>query len=256
MDEEDVYRLLDKRIKIERTERDADDKKTYDEVFDKNTLLALGKLISRGVIATLDFPIATGKEGNVYRATGEDETLLAVKIYRTSTSTYKNLMKYITGDPRFRSIPKDRRGIIALWAQKEYKNLKRMEKAEIPGPKPLKLLSNVLVMAYIGCGERPAPMIKDYQLKSPGESFESLLDIMRRLHTEAELVHGDLSEYNILVNEDKCYLIDVGQSVVLEHPLARELLIRDVGNMARYFGKLGIQCNENDMMDCITGGET
>ena len=256
MDEEDVYSLLDKRIKIERTERDADDKKTYDEVFDRNTLLALGKLISRGVIATLDFPIATGKEGNVYRATGEDEELLAVKIYRTSTATYKNLMKYITGDPRFRSIPKDRRGIISLWAQKEYKNLLRMEKAEIPGPKPVKLLGNVLVMAYIGCGERPAPMIKDCQLADPKEIFQTLLDIMRRLYSEVQLVHGDLSEYNILVDEGRCYLIDVGQSVVLEHPLARELLVRDIGNMARYFGKLGVECDEKDMLEFITEEET
>ncbi len=256
MKEEDVYRLLDKRIKIERTERDANDRKTYDEVFDKNTLLSLGKLISNGVFVTLDFPIATGKEGNVYRATGENSELLAVKIYRTSTSTYKNLMKYITGDPRFRNIPRDRRGIIFLWAQKEYKNLMRMEKAKIPAPKAVKLLSNVLVMTYIGRGEQPAPMIKDYCLDEPQESFQAVLDIMKKLHSMAKLVHGDLSEYNILVDDDKCYLIDVGQSVVLEHPLARELLVRDVGNVARYFKKLGGKCDEKDMFEYITEGET
>lgn len=256
MKEEDVYRLLDKRIKIERTERDADDRKTHDQVFDRITLFTLGKLISDGVIKSLDFPIATGKEGNVYRATGKNSELLAVKIYRTSTSTYKNLMKYIAGDPRFRNIPGDRRGIILLWAQKEFKNLMRMEKAKIPAPKAVKLLSNVLVMTYIGRGERPAPMIKDHSLGEPEENFQALLDIIKKLYSKAKLVHGDLSEYNILVDDDKCYLIDVGQSVVLEHPLARELLVRDVGNMVRYFKKLGVKCNEKDMFDCITEGET
>jgi RIO kinase 1 len=256
LDEEEVYSVLDKRIKLERTERDADDKKTYDEVFDKNTLLSLGKLISKGVITTLDFPIATGKEGNVYRATGENQDLLAVKIYRTSTSTYKNLMKYITGDPRFRNIPKDRRGIISLWAQKEYKNLKRMEAAEIPAPRPVKLLSNILVMTYIGCGEQPAPMIKDCSLERPQESFEFLYNAMKKLFSKAQLVHGDLSEYNILVEGDDCFLIDVGQSVVLEHPLARELLQRDVDNLARYFRKLGVSCSEKDMLKCITEGDS
>jgi RIO kinase 1 len=254
--EEDVYRLLDKRIKIERTERDADDRKTHDQVFDRITLFTLGKLVSDGVIKSLDFPIATGKEGNVYRATGENSEFLAVKIYRTSTSTYKNLMKYIAGDPRFRNIPRDRRGIILLWAQKEYKNLMRMEKAKIPAPKALKLLSNVLVMSYIGRGEQPAPMIKDHSLDDPQESFQALLDIMKKLHSKAKLVHGDLSEYNILVDDDKCYLIDVGQSVVLEHPLAMELLVRDVGNMARYFKKLGVTCSEKDMLEYIMEGET
>lgn len=256
MDEEEIYSVLDKRIKLERTERDADDKKTYDEVFDKNTLLLLGNLISKGVIATLDFPIATGKEGNVYRATGENEELLAVKIYRTSTSTYKNLMKYIIGDPRFRNIPKDKRGIIFLWAQKEFKNLKRMESAEIPAPRPVKLLSNILVMTYIGCAEQPAPMIKDCSLENPQRSFEILYDAMKRLYSKARLVHGDLSEYNILVDGGDCFLIDVGQSVVLEHPLARELLNRDLGNMVRYFRKLGVQCSEKEMLEFITEGDS
>ena len=117
MKEEEIYRILKDKIQtLPRKDKSDEDRKTYDEVFDRNTLLAIYKLITSKVIETLDYPISTGKEGNVFCATGEDGVLYAVKIYRVSTSTYKNLTKYITGDPRFRNVPRDRRGIIYTWA--------------------------------------------------------------------------------------------------------------------------------------------
>ncbi len=256
MKEEEMYRILEGKIwTSERREKSSEDRKTYDEVFDKSTLLILYKMITKGVITTLDYPISTGKEGNVFRATGEKGEPYAVKIYRTSTSTYKNLTKYITGDPRFRNIPKDKRGIIFLWAQKEYKNLFRMHDAAIRSPRPVKLIKNVLVMEYIGDEERPAPMLKDTTLSDPQKSFESIKKTTRKLFQKAQLVHGDLSEYNILVEKDECYLIDVGQSVVLEHPLASDLLIRDATNISRYFRKLGVKIEENEFLDYVRGAQ-
>ena len=125
MKEEEMLRILeDKLCTFKRRDKDTDDKKTYDEVFDRNTLLLLYKLVTRGILDSMDYPISTGKEGNIFKATGCDGEMLAVKIYRTSTSTYKHLTKYITGDPRFRKVPKDHRSIVYLWAQKEYKRLK------------------------------------------------------------------------------------------------------------------------------------
>jgi RIO kinase 1 len=254
MKEEELYRVLEGKIcTVKRREKSDEDKKTYDEVFDKNTLLTLYKMISKRIISTLDYPISTGKEGNVFRATDENEEALAVKIYRTSTSTYKNLNKYITGDPRFRNVPKDHRGIIFVWAQKEYKNLMRMNKAGIPSPKPKKLIKNVLVMEYIGNEEQPAPMLKDIELKDNEKSFNSIKKMVKDLYQKANLIHGDLSEYNILVEDNECFLIDVGQSVLLEHPLARELLVRDVTNISRYFKKLGVKIKENELQEYIKG---
>ena len=256
MKEEELYRVLEGKIcTFQRREKNSSDRKTHDQVFDKNTLLTLYKMISKGAIDTLDYPISTGKEGNVFRATDEDGEALAVKIYRTSTSTYKNLTQYITGDPRFRNIPKNHRGIIFLWAQKEYKNLMRMSNAGIPSPKPKKLIKNVLVMEYIGTEEQPAPMLKDIDLKDNEKGFESIKKMIKDLYQEARLVHGDLSEYNILVKNDECFLIDVGQSVVLEHPLASKLLLRDITNISRYFKKLGVRINENELQEYIRGSK-
>jgi RIO kinase 1 len=254
MKEEELQRILKGKIEaFERIEKDSEDKKTYDEVFDKSTLLTITKLISMGVIETLDYPISTGKEGNVFCASNEDQELLAVKIYRISTSTYKNLTKYITGDTRFRNIPKDHRGIVYLWAQKEYKNLMRMNNFGIPTPKPIKLLKNILVMGYLGSENQPAPMLKDTTLPNPKKSFKAIKNMVRDLYIEAKLVHGDLSEYNVLVENGECFLIDVGQSVVLEHPLAQDLLKRDVKNICRYFIKLGVEEEVNDVMDYVKG---
>src|SRR5438093_819362 len=84
--------------------RDGDERKTYDEVFDQRTLLLIAKLINDGVLATVDYPVATGKEGNVFHATTRDGAALALKIYRVSNSTFKTIATYIQGDSRFRNI--------------------------------------------------------------------------------------------------------------------------------------------------------
>ncbi len=252
--EEEIYRVLEDKVStFKRREKNSEDRKTYDEVFDNNTLLVLYKLLTKGFLDTLDYPISTGKEGNVFKGTGNKGEMLAVKIYRTSTSTYKHLIKYITGDPRFRNVPKDRRSIVYLWGQKEFKNLARMFNAGIAVPEPKKQIKNVLIMGYIGNDSQPAPMLKDVPKLEPEKSFDIILTMMKKLYSEAKLVHGDLSEYNILVDNEKHFLIDVGQSVVLEHPLAEELLVRDVANIVRYFTKLGVRCDGKDMVSFIKG---
>lgn len=250
-----MYRILDGKIDtLKIKDKSVEDRKTYDEVFDRDTLSVLSRMISSGVIETLDYPISTGKEGNVFKATHENGESLAVKIYRTSTSTYKNLTKYITGDTRFRNVPKDRKGVIYLWAQKEYKNLHRMFNAGISAPEPKKQLKNVLVMRYIGDEQEPAPMLKDVSLTNPKKNFKTIIKMMKVLYREAKLVHGDLSEYNVLVYDKELFLIDVGQSVVLDHPLAEKLLARDAQNISRYFKKLGVESEIEDMLKYIKRG--
>ena len=129
----------------------------------------------------------------------------------------------------------------------------RMFDAGLAVPEPKKQLKNVLVMSYIGNEQQPAPMLKDFSLPNPKKSFKTIRKMMRDLYLEAELIHGDLSEYNILVENGECFFIDVGQSVVLEHPLAEELLVRDVANICRYFKKLGVETEEKDILKYIKG---
>jgi RIO kinase 1 len=75
---------------------------------------------------------------------------------------------------------------------------------------------------------------------------------MVTLYQEAKLVHSDLSEFNILLYEGEPIIIDMGQSVLLDHPMSREFLLRDVRNVVKYFKKLGVDCSEEDLLARIT----
>jgi RIO kinase 1 len=224
------------------------DRKTLDEVFDKPTLLRLGKLISDKVINTLDFPISTGKEANIFRGSTPDNKFVAVKIYRTSTMTFKHITRYIAGDPRFNCSNKSRREIIYEWATKEFKNLERLKTAKVSAPLPIKKINNILVMEYIGDSEKPASLLKDVEIKNPKKLLDTLLNFIYLMYNKAGLVHADLSAYNVLIHKEKPYIIDVGQGVLLEHPLSLDFLKRDIHNILRYFRKYGIKKDEEEIL--------
>jgi RIO kinase 1 len=239
--------------KFERREKDANNRKTYDEVFDQATLLNISKLISNKVLNTVDYPISTGKEANIFKGTQPDGTPVAIKIYRLATSTFKKFMKYIDGDRRFKNIRHDHRSIIYVWAKKEYKNLQRMTDHGIPVPKPIFYRKNILIMELITYDEQPAPELRMVNIPRPAEKFKFIIKQIKKLYSDSELVHGDLSEYNILVNDDGLILIDVGQSVIYDHPMAEELMIHDIENISRYFMrtygiKINIEKNINDIL--------
>jgi len=227
------------------------DRKTQDEVFDKTTLHTLEKFISDKVIDILDFPISTGKEGNVFRGITPEKKLVAVKIYRTSNATFKHILQYIEGDPRFKSFPRNKRGIIYAWTKKEFKNLERLKKIGVKAPKPIVFNKNVLVMEYIGTEKQPAPLLKDVTLSNPEEVFEKIIEFISKMYKKAELVHGDVSAFNVLMHENKPYLIDLGQGVLLDHPNSDEFLRRDIHNVVNYFKKFGIRAEENKIYDSI-----
>jgi len=223
------------------------DKRTADEVFDKYTLSTIEKLISNRIIDIIDFPISTGKEGNVFRAVTPDKKNVVIKIYRTSTSTFKHISQYILGDPRFKSIHKTRKDIIFAWTQKEFKNLERLKKIGVKAPNPIIFKNNVLVMEYIGDEIQPAPLLKDVEIKNPEKTFKTLISYISKMYTKANLVHGDISAFNILYFKNECYIIDLGQGVLSEHPNSLEFLKRDIKNVVSYFNKYNIRADAEDI---------
>ena len=230
--------------------RDGDERKTYDEVFDQRTLLLIAKLINDGVLATVDYPVATGKEGNVFHATTRDGAALALKIYRVSNSTFKTIATYIQGDSRFRNIGRGHRAMIYAWAQKEYKNLLGMSAAGARVPKAIEQRNNILAMSYIGDETRPAPSLREVRLDDPVAGFEDLLETMRAIH-RGGLVHGDLSEYNVLVWEGHLWVIDCGHAVPHAHPRSEEWFLRDCTNISRYFHRLGVETDPKSLGERI-----
>lgn len=250
--DEKKMRLLETRIEGWRIRvKDSDQRKTYDEVFDQRTLLTIFKMINDGIITKVDYPVSTGKEGNVFHAT-KGEKAVALKIYRVSNATFNNISKYILGDSRFKGLRGDRRKMICAWAMKEFKNLDRMAATGTRVPQPLAVKGNILVMGYLGDETTPAPMLKSVRLEDPEAFLEDVVDNMKCIQ-KAGLVHGDLSEYNILVWDGKTYVIDVGQAVPLDHPQAEEWFTRDVDNIARYFRHQGLKLTPRQLRDRVRG---
>ena len=216
------------------------DRRVFDQVFDRSTLLALHKLMQQGNIHTIDYPIARGKEAHVFRATS-DSGPLAVKIFHTTNAVFKGLNKYIDGDPRFSGLSRRHRELVNIWVRKEFRNLKRKRKNGLRVPEPKFSLKNVLVMEFIGDEEAPSPRLKDIDPEDPMGIFEELLEMVAVNWQTCDLVHADFSEYNILWHEDQPWVIDVGQGVTTRHPSANEFLVRDVTRLTDWVGRKGQQ---------------
>jgi RIO kinase 1 len=223
-------------------------RKVLDEVFDHSTLLTIYKLFTDEIIETVEFSISTGKEANVFFAKSKDGPKV-LKIYRVTNATFKTITKYIVGDPRFRSLGKDRRRILFQWAQKEYANLLKAKAVGARAPEPYVCRNNILVMEYLGDKKAPAPMIKDVELEDPVAVYKDIMLQVRRLYHLADLVHADLSEYNILMHNEVPYLIDLGQAVLRRHPMAREFLERDTKNLSTTFRHKGYNVNQRQVME-------
>jgi RIO kinase 1 len=93
-----------------------------------------------------------GTQANVYHATSSSGTDLALKIFKTSILVFKDRDKYVSGEYRFRRgyNRHNPRKMVRVWAEKEMRNLKRLNAAGIPSPEPLEVRENVLVMTFLG----------------------------------------------------------------------------------------------------------
>ncbi len=214
--------------------------KIEEGVFDNRTMMAIWRMFNHNIVSRLDYIIAKGKEADVYLADSGSSIageLAVLKIFRIETSSFDKRVEYMFGDPRFDKIRKNNTyEIVVTWCKKEFGNLKIAQMAEIHAPIPYYFKENILAIEFIGTGRLPAPVLKDVILDEPEKVLDTILIDMEKLY-KAELVHGDISEYNILIRDGTPYIIDFGQAVVLSHPNAERFLERDVGNIISYFRK-------------------
>ena len=241
------------KIHSEKRKKDASERKVGNEIFDKITLETLYKIANQGYIDVLNGAISTGKEANVLTGITDDEKFVAVKIYRIATSDFKKMNYYLDGDPRFNIKTKNKRKIIYSWVTKEFKNLKRLHEANVSVPEPITSSKNVLLIEFIGDENgNPAQPVKNQPPKNPEEFFEKLLKELKLFVNEAKLVHGDLSNYNILNLNENPVIIDVSQSVVIDNPISKELLERDINTLIREYEKLGVETTFEEVWDYIS----
>jgi len=216
--------------------------KIAERSLDDKTVDVIISLINTRVIKTLDYPLSGGKEAIVFRATTPSGKFVALKIFKFETSSFRNMMPYIEGDPRFEidNVRHNLRGFIKTWARKEFANLQAAVRAGVLVPKPILLRDNVLVMDFLGVNGVPSALMEDVELANPEKTLDLILADVRKLY-KAGFVHADLSSFNIIIHENAPFLIDFAQCVSLKHPRADEFLCKDLHNLLKYFDKLGVK---------------
>jgi len=219
-----------------------DTRATVQQVLDPRTMLVLSKFMKRGLFDEIHGCISTGKEANVYYATTKDGLERAVKVYKTSILVFKDRARYVEGEFRFRNgyCKGNPRKMVAQWAEKEMRNLKRLQAAGIACPTVVEVRQNVLVMEFIGEDGNAAPRLTNVLDVDPDDwaiLYRTCVHLMRRMMQECKLVHGDLSDFNILYHEGSLVIIDVSQSVENDHPQALDFLKRDCLNVNNFFAK-------------------
>jgi serine/threonine-protein kinase RIO1 len=109
----------------------------------------------------------------------------------------------------------------------------------------------------------PSPQLKEINLTSHSpeawrDFYLQTLSLLDRLYHDCHLVHGDLSEYNLLLHSPSLtlYVIDFGQSVDRSHPQQREYLQRDIQTILLFFQRKGVDVHsEGRIMSSLEGGD-
>ena len=224
--------------------------KTYGNVFDQFTLRNIFKLSSQGHFDELKSAISVGKEANIFSAEKKDGTQVIVKIYRLENCDFNGMYDYIKLDERYINLKTRKREIIFAWTQREFRNLLIAREAGIRVPTPICCLHNIIVMEFVGNGGA-APKLKDSIPENPQKFLNTTIKYMRKMH-KVGLVHGDLSEFNILNHDENPVFIDMSQSTTKKASNYSELLERDIKNICRFFKKIGTECCKEYLKTAIT----
>jgi RIO kinase 1 len=223
-------------------EKRSEEYEALEEVFDRSTLMIIYDFLNTHKLSEIHGVVSAGKESRVYWGRDGNGNEVAIKIYLTLSGEFrKGMLKYIEGDPRFKNVKRDTRSLIFAWALKEFKNLLQATTAKVRVPKPITVRDNVLIMEFIGKDGVSAPSMKERRPENPEKTYRTLLTYLHKLYKKANLVHGDLSEYNIMIWKGHPVLFDMSQAVLLEHPMADYLLRRDLTNLNKFFSRLGVK---------------
>lgn len=209
--------------------------------------LAINALVRAGMLEAFGKSLGVGKEADVFDALDPKGGRIAVKLQRLGRTSFRQTRR--------------KRGYTAesaswlyqsrLAAEKEFEALKLIQPYGIAAPPPIGQNRHVVVMGMID-GARLADW---KEFPSPEKVLKEILRNVRKTYLKAHIIHGDLSEYNIILKSDRHILIiDWPQYVTTEHPNAKELLARDVQNVLQYFRrKHMLDADAEKALEYVTG---
>ncbi|MBV9545766.1 MAG: hypothetical protein JOY61_15455 [Chloroflexi bacterium] len=232
---------------------------TLEEALDPRSALLRGvhPFIADGSIAEVLYQVKSGKEAVVYCCRAgprfsESHPLLAAKVYKPRAfRAFRNEAMYRQGrvilDQRAARAYASRsdfgeRVATATWTGAEWETLCRLQAAGADVPRPLATSSNALLLEFLGDEDGAAPLLKGLRLEQAEAEavFDRLLDNVQ-LWLAYDVVHADLSAYNVLYWQDQPWVIDFPQSCDPRfNTNAFDLLLRDIRNLANYFERSGV----------------
>jgi RIO kinase 1 len=206
-------------------------------------------LVEAGLVDAVMRQLMSGKEAMIYVVRCGEEVRCA-KVYKEANlRSFRQSVDYTEGRKvkntrRARAMEKGsrygRKAKEEAWQSTEVDALVRLAAAGVRVPQAYDFVDGVLLMELVTDGEgRPAPRLNDVVLTpEQAREFHGALirEVVRMLC--AGVVHGDLSEYNVLVGSEGPVIIDLPQAVdAAGNAHASSMLDRDVGNLTRYFGR-------------------
>src|SRR5476649_214800 len=215
-------------------------------------------LVEEGLIDEVIRKLMGGKEAEVYVVRcGED--IRCAKVYKEANKrSFRQIVQYTEGrkvknSRRARAMEKGsrygRQEQEQAWQNAEVEALQRLASAGVRVPLPYNFLEGVLLMELVTDENgNAAPRLNDLALSAAqAREYHHILimQVVRMLC--AGIVHGDLSEYNVLVGSDGPVIIDLHQAVdAAGNNNACSMLERDVNNLTAYFGRFAPELLNTD----------
>ncbi|OLS32692.1 MAG: RIO-type serine/threonine-protein kinase Rio2 [Candidatus Heimdallarchaeota archaeon AB_125] len=213
--------------------------------------LALNTLYNKKIIYGVGQTRGVGKESDIYHAIDFEENEIMIKINRTGRASFQQIKKkrdFLKNKFHYSMF-----STAEIAAKREYKILKELKDKKLPIPDVKGHNRHIIAMEVVEGRE----LINVQYLKKPIKTLESIIEFAKILYQKYNIVHADLTEYNILYNEENSdiTIIDFPQAVHVDHLEDINLLTRDFTHLLEYFGKKwGITTDEVDtVIDYIIG---
>jgi RIO kinase 2 len=209
--------------------------------------LAINTLVKAGVIGSFGKSLGVGKEADVYDALSPTYERVAVKFHRLGRISFRQTR-------RKRGYTREHSTWLFqshLAAEREFQVMQLVYKKGVAVPRPISQNRHVIAMGMI----EGAELSKYKRIPKPQETLKEILRNLRRAYLKAHVIHGDLSEYNIILKPDgHILIIDWPQYVSIEHPSAEAMLERDLKNILTFFmRKFNVKIAVEEARNYVTG---